>query len=110
VISPFACGLFMPPGSFGLGIPHAELPIKPEPLRQPGVVTSKRAGEATMPDLVDVLIEAQTDLDWCADPSELERALIRLVDLEPREDVAVPLQQKLAQLRLVAELGRVTQH
>jgi|SRR5215208_7782464 len=26
----------------------------------------------------DVLIEAQTDLDWCADPSELERALIRL--------------------------------
>jgi hypothetical protein len=52
----------------------------------------------------------QTDLDWCADPSELERALIRLVDLEPREDVAVPLQQKLAQLRLVAELGRVTQH
>jgi hypothetical protein len=30
------------------------------------------------------------------------------VDLEP--DVAVPLQQKLTQLRLVAELGRVTQH
>ncbi len=63
-----------------------------------------------MPNLVDVLIEAQSDLDWCTDPSELERALIRLVDLEPRDDVAVPLQQKIAQLRLVAELGRVTQH
>jgi hypothetical protein len=63
-----------------------------------------------MTDLVDVLIEAQSDLDWCSDPSELERALIRLVDLEPREDVAVPLQLKVAQLRLVAELGRVTQH
>jgi hypothetical protein len=63
-----------------------------------------------MSDLVDVLIEAQSDLDWCTDPSELERALIRLVDLEPRDHVAVPLQQKIAQLRLVAELGRVTQH
>ena len=60
-----------------------------------------------MSDLVDVLIEAQSDLDWCTDPSELERPLI---DLEPRDDVAVPLQQKIAQLRLVAELGRVTQH
>jgi len=36
-----------------------------------------------MTDLIDVLIEAQIGLDWCADPSELERALIRLVDLEP---------------------------
>ena len=63
-----------------------------------------------MPDLVDVLIEAQSNLDWRTDPSEFERALVRLVDLEPREDVAVPLQQKIAQLRLVAELGRVTQH
>ena len=52
-------------------------------------------GESTMTDLIDVLIEAQTDLDWCADPSELERALIRLVDLEPRDDVAAPLQQKV---------------
>src|SRR5215213_2875250 len=53
-----------------------------------------------MADLIDVLIEAQTDLDWCADPSDLERALIRLVDLEPRDDVAAPLQQKIAQLKL----------
>ena len=53
-----------------------------------------------MTDLMDVLIEAQTDLDWCADPSELERALMRLGDLEPRDDVAAPLQQKIAQLKL----------
>ena len=63
-----------------------------------------------MPDPVDVLIEAQSDLDRCTDPIELERALVRLVDREPREDVAVPLHQKIAQRRLVAELGRVTQH
>jgi hypothetical protein len=58
-----------------------------------------------MPDLIDVLIDTQTELDWCADPSELERALIRLVDLEPRDDVA-PLQQKFARLKLARELGR----
>ena len=63
-----------------------------------------------MSDLVDVLIEVQTDLDWCSDPSELEHALIRLVDIEPREDVGVPLQLKIAQLRLARELGRITQH
>jgi hypothetical protein len=48
-----------------------------------------------MADLFDVLIEAQTDLDWCADPSDLERALVRLVDLESRDDVAMPLQQNM---------------
>jgi hypothetical protein len=63
-----------------------------------------------MGDLLDVLIEAQTELDWCADPSDLERALLRLVDLESRDDVAIPLQQKIAQLRMARELGRVTQH
>jgi hypothetical protein len=63
-----------------------------------------------MGDLLDVLIEAQTELDWCADPSDLERALLRLVDVESRDDVAIPLQQKIAQLRMARELGRVTQH
>ena len=64
-----------------------------------------------MADLFDVLIEAQTDLDWCADPSDLERALVRLVDLESRDDVAIPpQQQKIAQLKMARELGRVTQH
>ena len=79
-------------------------------MQRRAVLKSRFFGDRYDRNLVDVLIEAQTDLDWCADPSELERALIRLVDLEPREDVAVPLQQKLAQLRLGAELGRVTQH
>ena len=63
-----------------------------------------------MGDLLDVLIEAQTELDWCADPSDLERALLRLVDLESRDDLAIPLQQKIAQLRMARELGRVTRH
>ena len=63
-----------------------------------------------MGDLLDVLIEAQTELDWCADPSDLERALLRLVDLESRDDLAIPLQQKIAQLRMARELGRVTHH
>ena len=67
-------------------------------------------GVGTVGDLFDVLIEAQTELDWCADPSDLERALLRLVDLESRDDVAIPLQQKIAQLRMARELGRVTQH
>jgi hypothetical protein len=48
-----------------------------------------------MADLFDVLIEAQTDLDWCADPSDLERALVRLVDLESRDDVAIPCSRRL---------------
>jgi hypothetical protein len=63
-------------------------------------------------ELMDLVIEAEaTHLDWCTDPSDLERALAkRLSELEPRDDVAVPLQEKLAQLKLAKELGRVTQH
>jgi hypothetical protein len=61
-------------------------------------------------DLMDVLIEAKTDLDWCADPTELERALVRLAELEPRDDITVTLKDKLAQAKLARELGRVTQH
>jgi hypothetical protein len=30
--------------------------------------------------------------------------------VESRDDVAIPLQQKIAQLRMARELGRVTQH
>ena len=60
--------------------------------------------------LLDVLIEADTDLDWCTDPSELERALVRLVELESCDDVTTPLQEKLAQSKLARELGRLTIH
>ena len=53
-----------------------------------------------MADLFDVLIEAQTDLDLVRGrSSDLERALVRLVDLQFRDDVAIPLQQKIAQLK-----------
>jgi hypothetical protein len=63
-------------------------------------------------ELMDLVIEAEaTHLDWCTDPSDLERALAkRLRELEPRDDVSVPTQEKLAQLKLAKELGRVTQH
>src|SRR5215217_4896425 len=94
----------------GCGRSRPHLRRRSEPLRWPRVDVLKGQWGITMTDLIDVLIEAQTDLDWCADPSELERALIRLVDLEPRDDVAAPLQQKIAQLKLARELGRVTQH
>jgi hypothetical protein len=51
-----------------------------------------------------VLIEADADLDWCTDPDKLERALVPLVELKARDDMAVP---KLAQERLARELGRI---
>jgi hypothetical protein len=63
-------------------------------------------------ELMDLVIEVEaTHLDWCTDPSDLERSLAkRLSELEPRDDVAVPLQEKLAQLKFAKELGRVTRH
>jgi hypothetical protein len=63
-------------------------------------------------ELIDLVIEAEaTHLDWCTDPSDLERALAkRLSELEPRDDVTVPLQENVARMKLAKELGRVTQH
>ena len=61
-------------------------------------------------ELIDVLIEAETQLDWGSDPSELQRALEHLVDVNPRDDLVTPLQLKLCQLRVARELGRVVQH
>jgi hypothetical protein len=68
--------------------------------------------EAAAMELMDLVIEAEAaHLDWCTDPSDLERALAkRLLELEPRDDVTAPVQEKLAQLKLAKELGRVTQH
>jgi hypothetical protein len=63
-------------------------------------------------ELLDLLIEVETKhLDWCTDPSDLERALARrLMELEPRDEVAVPVQEKVADMKLASELGRVSQH
>jgi hypothetical protein len=61
-------------------------------------------------ELFDLLIDAETKhVDWCIDPSDLERALARrLMELEPRDEVAV--QENLAERMIARELGRVSQH
>jgi hypothetical protein len=63
-------------------------------------------------ELMDLLIDAEaTHVDWCTDPADLERALARrLSELEARDDLPTAHQEKLAQLKLVRELGRITQH
>jgi hypothetical protein len=60
--------------------------------------------------LFDLLIEAESKhVDWCTDPSDLERALARrLMEIDPRDEVAV--EEKLADAKLARELGRVSQH
>ena len=60
----------------------------------------------------DLIIDANTnDLDWCADPTDLERALARrLVEIEPGECGSTPIDEKLARLRLAREFERVIQH
>jgi hypothetical protein len=53
--------------------------------------------------LLDLLIEAEpADLDWCADPSDLKRALgRRLVEIDPAaHDAPMPEHEKLARARL----------
>ena len=59
-----------------------------------------------------LMIDANTnDLDWCADPTDLERALARrLVEIEPGECGSTPIDEKLARLRLAREFERVIQH
>jgi hypothetical protein len=63
-----------------------------------------------MTDLIDVLDRSADRSGLVRGPERARAGLIRLVDLEPRDDVAAPLQQKIAQLKLARELGRVTQH
>jgi hypothetical protein len=61
--------------------------------------------------LTDILIETDTDLDWCTDPSDLQRAVVkRIREIEARDDVTAPPQEKRAQVKLAGELGRITQH
>jgi hypothetical protein len=59
---------------------------------------------------IDVLIEADTDLDWSLDPTDLERALARRADLETTDDRAGAVPFRLTRLKLAQELGRVVQH
>jgi hypothetical protein len=61
---------------------------------------------------LDLLIETgSADLDWCADPTELERALARrLVEMEPADHAPIPDHEKLARVKLAREFERVVQH
>jgi hypothetical protein len=62
--------------------------------------------------LFDALIEVDAnDLDWCVDPTDLERALARrLVELEPSVCGSMSVDEKLARLKLAREFERVLQH
>jgi hypothetical protein len=61
--------------------------------------------------LLDQLMEVETDLDWCGDPSDLERALaMRLSELEAHPELPAFVCDKSYELRLAQEIGRVTQH
>jgi hypothetical protein len=60
--------------------------------------------------LLDLLMQAETKhIDWCTDPSDLERALAqRLSELEPHDEV--PVHENVADEMIARELGRVSQH
>jgi hypothetical protein len=60
--------------------------------------------------LIDLLIEAQTQLDWASDPDGVERALIHLRELEPADDLVQRLEAKLIQIRPQNTHGRVIEH
>ena len=59
---------------------------------------------------VDVVIEAETQLDWGRDPKQVEQAIHHLRTVWPESVILRPLQLKLVQLRLAEELSRVAPH
>ncbi len=60
--------------------------------------------------LIDVLIEAETQLDWGSDPDKVEKALIHLREIEPDDERVKALEKKLAHLRPQHVLGRIIEH
>jgi hypothetical protein len=70
--------------------------------------------ELYLTQLLDLLIDATPtdDLDWCADPTDLQRALARrLKEVDPAADHAhMPEHEKLARVRLAQEFERVVPH
>ena len=61
--------------------------------------------------LIDVLIEAETQRDVGADPDEVERTLTSLREVEPNEPrPAQPARLKLVPLRVQDVFGRVLEH
>jgi hypothetical protein len=57
--------------------------------------------------MIDALIEAETQLDFGHDPSGLERALEHLKALRPGDDLVKALQMKLVQLRMAEALSGI---
>ena len=57
--------------------------------------------------LIDAVIEAETQLDFGRDPKQIETALDHLRSVWPESVMIRPLQMKLVQLRLAEELSRL---
>ena len=56
--------------------------------------------------IIDVVIEAETQLDFGRDPKQIETALDHLRSVWPESVMIRPLQMKLVQLRRAEELSR----
>jgi hypothetical protein len=56
--------------------------------------------------IIDAVIEAETQLDWGRDPKQVELALGHLREVWPESVMIRPLQMKLVQLRLAEVLTR----
>jgi hypothetical protein len=56
--------------------------------------------------IIDAVIEAETQLDWGRDPQQVELALDHLRAVWPESVMIRPLQMKLVQLRLAEVLSR----
>jgi hypothetical protein len=69
------------------------------------------SGRCTM-ELLDLLIEADAEhIDCCADLTDLESALARrLGELDARDDLPPALEDKIAQVKLAREFGRIRPH
>ena len=102
-------GALLGPGACEDGRPAAPVGLG-ELVHEARVVRSTREGAMHL--FGCLMIDANTnDLDWCADPTDLERALAqRLVEIDPSECGSTPIDEKLARLRLAREFERVIQH
>jgi hypothetical protein len=56
--------------------------------------------------IIDAVIEAETQLDWGRDPKQVELALSHLRAVWPESVMIRPLQMKLVHLRLAEVLSR----
>ena len=57
--------------------------------------------------LIDVLIEAEAQVDFGRNPADVQRALDHLTAVQPGDDLVRALQMKLVQLRMAEALSRI---